>query len=300
MLSLPNFERNIMIYLTKEWRINHEYAMIELDMRVHQSAEIVDEQEFSRLYDKKQKQFVDKEIRYFTCDGCDGVADFEKRLAQYAALSDEEKAIFQKKNRRLFSRKRPIKFDKEFAKKRFETEYNKRMTIAEELPQEILNEISDLRVFCLGYVTPTVRDKVCRYCQQKSREVRNQYKVALRQTKEVQRTLKTWSNFCYWDRILLAIREEGKDIYLDIDNEKYFDKNTTIVISNGKILEQEEQVYPYKKNVYASPYTSIIETELHRAGELYEVHFLLRNVDSTGKEKIWYLTIVGTNVEIES
>ena len=289
-----------MIYLTKEWRINHEYAMIELDMRVHKSAEIVDEQEFSRLYDKKQKQFVDKEIRYFTCDGCDGVADFEKRLAQYAALSDEEKVVFQKKNRRLFSRKRPIKFDKELAKKRFETEYNKRMMIAKELPQEILNEISDLRVFCLGYVIPTGRDKVCRYCQQKSRDVRNQYKMALRQTKEVQETLKTWSNFYYWDRILLSIREEEKDICLDIDNEKYFEKNIMLVISDGKILEQEEQVYPYKKNVYASPYTGIIETELHRAGELYEVHFLLRNVDSIGNEKIWYLTIAGTNVGVET
>ena len=72
------------------------------------------------------------------------------------------------------------------------------------------------------------------------------------------------------------------------------------LISNGKILKQEEQVYPYKKNVYASPYTGIIETELHRAGELYEVHFLLRNVDSTGNEKIWYLTIAGTNVEVET
>ena len=174
------------------------------------------------------------------------------------------------------------------------------MTIAEELPQEILNEISDLRVFCLGYVTPTVRDKVCRYCQQKSREVRSQFKVALKQTKEVRETLKTWSNFCYWNRIILAIREEKKCIYLDMDNEIYFEENTTLVISNGKILEQEEQVYPYKKNVYASPYTGIIETELHRAGELYEVHFLLQNVDSTGNEKIWYLTIAGTNVEVET
>lgn len=289
-----------MIYLTKEWRINHERAMIEIEMRVHKSAEIVDEQEFKRLYDKKQKQFVDRELRYFIGGGCDGLADFEKRLVRYAALSDAEKTIFQKKNRRLFSRKRPIKFDKEFAKKRFETEYNKRMTIAEELPQEILNEISDLRVFCLGYVTPTVRDKVCRYCQQKSREVRSQFKVALKQTKEVRETLKTWSNFCYWNRIILAIREEKKCIYLDMDNEIYFEENTTLVISNGKILEQEEQVYPYKKNVYASPYTGIIETELHRAGELYEVHFLLRNVDSTGNEKIWYLTIAGTNVEVET
>ena len=289
-----------MKYLTKEWQINREHAMIELDMRVHKSAEIIDEQEFRRLYAKKQKQFVDKEIRYFTCDGCDGVADFEKRLAQYAALSDEEKVVFQKKNRRLFSRKRPIKFDKELAKKRFETEYNKRMMIAKELPQEILNEISDLRVFCLGYVMPTVRDKVCRYCQHKSTEVRNQYKVALKQTKEVKATLKTWLSFYYWDRILLAIREEEKHIYLDIDNEKYFEKNIMLVISDGKILEQEEQVYPYKKNVYASPYTGIIETELHRAGGLYEVHFLLRNVDSTGKEKIWYLTIAGTNVEVET
>lgn len=289
-----------MKYLTKEWQINREHAMIELDMRVHKSAEIIDEQEFRRLYAKKQKQFVDKEIRYFTCDGCDGVADFEKRLAQYAALSDEEKVVFQKKNRRLFSRKRPIKFDKELAKKRFETEYNKRMMIAKELPQEILNEISDLRVFCLGYVMPTVRDKVCRYCQHKSTGVRNQYKVALKQTKEVQKTLKTWSNFYYWDRILLSIREKEKDICLDIDNERYFQKNITIVISNGKILKQEEQVYPYKKNVYASPYTGIIETELHLAGELYEVHFLLRNIDSTGKEKIWYLTIAGTNVEIQT
>lgn len=300
MFSLLSFERNIMIYLTKEWRINHEHARIELDMRVHKSAEIIDEQEFRRLYAKKQKQFVDRELRYFTWGGCDGVADFEKRLAQYAVLPDEEKAVFQKKNRRLFWRNRPIKFDKELAKKRFETEYNKKMMIARQLPEDIVQEVLDLRVFCLGYVTPTVRDKVCRYCQQKSREVRNQYKVALRQTKEVQKTLKTWLNFYYWDRILLAIREEGKDIYLDIDNEKYFEKNTTIVISDGKILEQEEQVYPYKKNVYASPYTGIIETELHRAGKLYEVHFLLRNVDSTGNEKIWYLTIAGTNVEIES
>ena len=111
-----------MKYLTKEWRIKHEHAMIELEMRVHKSAEVVDEQEFRRLYAKKQMQFVDREIRYFTSNDCDGVSDFEKRLAQYAALTDEEKAVFQKKNRRLFSRKRPIKFDKELAKKRFETE----------------------------------------------------------------------------------------------------------------------------------------------------------------------------------
>ena len=83
----------------------------------------------------------------------------------------------------------------------------------------------------------------------------------------------------------MAIREEKKCIYLDMDNEIYFEENTTLVISNGKILEQEEQVYPYKKNVYASPYTGIIETELHRAGELYEVHFLLRNVDISKKSK---------------
>jgi hypothetical protein len=59
-------------------------------------------------------------------------------------------------------------------------------------------------------------------------------------------------------------------------------------------------IYPYKKNVYASPYTGIIETELNRAGEFYKVHFLLRNVDSTEKEKNWYLTIAGTNIEIET
>ena len=174
-----------MIYLTKEWRINHEHARIELDMRVHKSAEIIDEQEFRRLYAKKQKQFVDRELRYFTWGGCDGVADFEKRLAQYAVLTDEEKVVFQKKNRCLFSRNRPIKFDKELAKKRFETEYNKKMMIARQLPEDIVQEISDLRVFCLGYVTPTVRDKVCRYCEHKSTEVRNQVKVALKQTKEV-------------------------------------------------------------------------------------------------------------------
>ena len=186
-----------MIYLTKEWRINHEHAMIELEMRVHKSAEIVDEQEFRRLYAKKREQFVDREIRYFTGDGCDGLADFEKRLAQYAVLSNEDKAIFQKKNRRLFSHKRLIKFDKELAKKRFETEYNKRMMIVQQLPEDILQEILDRRIFCLGYVTPTVRDKVCRYCQQKSRELRNQVKVALKQTKEVKATLKTWLNFYY-------------------------------------------------------------------------------------------------------
>lgn len=66
------------------------------------------------------------------------------------------------------------------------------------------------------------------------------------------------------------------------------------------VTELYEFYYPYKKNVYASPYTGIIETELHRAGDQYEVHFLLQNVDRTGKEKIWYLTIAGTNVEIES
>lgn len=52
--------------------------------------------------------------------------------------------------------------------------------------------------------------------------------------------------------------------------------------------------------MYASPYTGIIETELNRAGEFYKVHFLLRNVDSTEKEKNWYLTIAGTNIEIET
>ena len=103
--------------------------------------------------------------------------------------------------------------------------------------------------------------------------------------------------FMVWnkDNYYLLCFSKGHD-----DNEIYFEENTTLVISNGKILEQEEQVYPYKKNVYASPYTGIIETELHRAGELYEVHFLLRNVDSTGNEKIWYLTIAGTNVEVET
>ena len=73
-----------------------------------------------------------------------------------------------------------------------------------------------------------------------------------------------------------------------------------VIVQQGYEIDEIAYAEHFEFLGYTVHYTGIIETELHRAGGLYEVHFLLRNIDSTGKEKIWYLTIAGTNVEVET
>ena len=277
--------------------------MIALWVRVQKSADGVDEEEYQKVYRKKQKQFLDKEIERLTGYHCSDVNQFEKKLLQYATLKTEtEKSEFRSKNPGFFRRTRPIQFNKKIALQKFGSELNRCMALYEEFPEEIRLEIADPRIFCLGCVTRKVREMVDLYCQQKSKELKRQAKVAVAHDKEMRKKLHSIRGVFFLDRIMVNVCRQENNVYLDFykRREKLWNSEMSrLVITEAEILEQEEEIYSYKENRYASPRSIVRHWEVHENGEKYELHFLMSNVARDGQEKIWYLTITGKDVKEE-
>ena len=63
-----------------------------------------------------------------------------------------------------------VAFDKSAAEAEFEQNYKDNLEFVQTLPEEILGDIADVRVFALGTVSYEVADKLTRYCGNLNRE----------------------------------------------------------------------------------------------------------------------------------
>lgn len=284
-----------MIYLTKEWWQLLKSSCIINNIRENKYADQADEKKIERLYQQKKQKYVENErkaIRYINNDESNINKVIEAYLSRPNITAEEIKlcVLLQKE---LVAEK-PIRFEADTAEKWFEIEYEEYMETCEKLPREILDEITDLRMFCLGYATKATKDKVRAYCREKKKEVEKIEAKAKTETKRVEDTLSNQINFLYYkDTPLVNLEMKEKDLYIDLVDRR------RLIVRNVNFIEREEDIYyRWNESEYASPWTYVIESELHYNNGRYEVHFLMENRNEIGEKKSWYLTLSGTTIEV--
>ena len=195
-------------------------------------------------------------------------------------------------NEREFNR-RPNPLTEEQMCNRVRRELTNRQRLFEYLPQEIRDRIADLRVCATGFASAEVIALLKPFCENLKAECDAVKDRAHAETDDAESFLAEPQNFneC-GEMFLLEILQEGGDVYL------VFDFGETLRIKNAEIVEREsDTIYPFDEKIADSGWSLVLETELHRVGDLFEVHFLIENLDRSDEREWWYLTVRGTDLK---
>lgn len=286
-----------MKYLTKEWEQQCESSFIISWIRASKDADQADEKKIERLYIKEQKKFIETEraaVAYVNESNNTRGKIIDTYLA-CPGLSVKKIGLLEGCKETLVMKK-PMRFEEDTAEKWFEIRLRDRIALCKQtLPQDILQEIADLRLFCLGYATQSVKEKVRVYCREQKKKSEIILKETAKKIVEAEDRLDNGLKFGkYIDKPLMNLELQDGDLYIKLED------IPRLIVRDVEFIEREKEFYyRWNKNIYSSPWTYVIQSELHFVNDRYEVHFLLENKDEIGETENWYLTVSGTNVEAE-
>ncbi|WP_405131688.1 DUF4085 family protein [Paenibacillus sp. FSL H8-0317] len=156
-----------MRYLTKEWYELCQQTHFHFGLRVHNGAYEFDENLFLRLYKRKEKAHVKQERELYNLDPRymlehDGqvLTRVDKAFGEEEVTEEDQIVFHMQPEQRAHIEKLIAEYDVRppFDEKKCKEEYKESMESsfqykAEHLPQEIVEQIADIRVFTLGYCT---------------------------------------------------------------------------------------------------------------------------------------------------
>ena len=277
-----------MKYLTKKWYHNIEQALIIKWLKCRINGEDISEEKFQQLYNKDLQKFIKN--AYLKHISLMEDKDFEfKELVDTSGISGEAKNAWEQLRIKLVDADIQEKFDEEEIKQKHQNLYEERLRIAKSLPPNILKEISDIRLFCLGYATKKVSDMVTIYSKKQKEKVNRQIEIASQKNAKLQ--FKESINFKDY------IKQELLNIEMNEDNITFvFVNPLPLVINGGKIIKQEAKFNRIKQTAYIN---GVLGLEVQKKDEKYEIQFLIGSESPYGKIILWYLTIQGDNIRID-
>lgn len=233
-----------MKYFTKEWYELCRCTSLHFNLRAHNGTVKKDEALYRRLYKRKLSVFIQEEKEHY---------DYNPRGYQEAYQQD---------------------FSFDLVKDRFdEYQVMKIQEIHKTVPQELIDQIADLRMLALGYCTSDMKKQLTKVSldnEKKVRTVFESYKEEYAKQKIPERIMND-INFhdAYVSHVDIIKNEGCEDIIIDFYY-GVFTENNRIVFKNAKFITQEQelvdQVFLYKE-VYRVP--------LNQALSGYEFHMLL-------------------------
>lgn len=191
-----------------------------------------------------------------------------------------------------------MQFDEAAIKKNFDNKLSEKMEISKKLPKEILDEIADLRMFYLGYVTPKVNNLLKEYLGPKQTMNESLMRIAILRTQYAEKFLRKKIQFHeYMFKVISDIVTSERDVYI------HFLGMPTLIIREAEIVEQEALINK-PKNYFANweqrkeASSTVLEAiEVFKNNDKYEVHCLMCNQRSDGKRLLWYFTVRGINID---
>ncbi|MGE6575336.1 DUF4085 family protein [Paenibacillus xylanexedens] len=174
-----------MRYLTKEWYELCQQTHLHFGLRVHNGAYEFDENLFLRLYKRKEKAHVKQERELYNLDPRymlehDGqvLTRVDKAFSGEEVTEEDQIVYHMPPEERAHIEKRIAEYDVRppFDEKKCKEEYKESMEWniqykTENLPQEIVGKIADIRVFTLGYCTREVMRKLKKQSAENRREM---------------------------------------------------------------------------------------------------------------------------------
>ena len=182
-------------------------------------------------------------------------------------------------------------FDKIFVKKMFKVKMKSMVKLVSYLPKNILEEVADIRVLALGYVSEKVKKMLDEYCRQLCKECDCILQKARRKTDMAESMLpKRISVNGFGELLLYRLYRKNKDIFLEFEGGR-------LKFENGEILKQErKRIYRYGDEEAYSRWSMVQYAELTYDKGIFTLYFLINNMNRKGKPKYWELVISGTNI----
>ena len=268
-----------MKYFTKDWYETMQKTDYALLLKVTKEAETFSEDYFEKLYKSKEKEFLKiqkeaseisfedvypeefpEELFFEEVEGFPPYTEAEKKEIQEQYYKDREQA-------RLNYENLPP-FDIEQARKNFRAGYKCNLKkLKENLPQDILTKVADIRVLALDYSSAQVKKEIAQYCKNNKKTVEKASKDYWKEyKKQFKSTPPTFAEeFNLHDCIVLSCRKKGKDIILSLDNSGGFTNIKEIRFKNCNVIKQDAPLHG----------AWCLYDELYKSGNRYEIHQLL-------------------------
>lgn len=274
-----------MKYLTKDWYEICQRTGLHYGMRVHREAGAFSETLYQRLYRRKEKAYLQSEREIYNFDpryflGRDGSpfvpAD---KFARGEEIKTEDILIYQmpqdekeqiQKMIEAYEHRPP--FDVEKCKQSFRVMQDTDLiqVAKERIPVDILEQIADIRVFCLGYCTKEVKVKLERVSREnhKIMKIASEAHTKAQKEEDIPEHIRKILNF--HDSIILEISGSSEfenrwdQFVIRMDARGSFTECNKVTFQNADIIKQEP-------NITGS---SWLYCELYRIENGYEVHIL--------------------------
>lgn len=288
-----------MKYMTKEVIKNSEIATFCDFLRIRKKAETKNDDFFEKEFKKAYQTFLSFEkTRNTYIAPSEDIKKIEDRI-NAPDISEEEKQkiiLFQKIYKEIEKDRIELGiyygFDERTVKITFDEKIKARLALCSELPQDILNEIADLRLFALGYCSRKVKKMLQDYSIPLIKKYRKVLKHATKMNKSRERVLSAPIDINEFpDRIVKCLHKKDGDLYID------FEYEGILRFVNGKIIQRESEIiYQWNPDIPYSGMTRVIFAELHHADNKVELHFILQNLDFYDRTTWWYLTIKADDI----
>ncbi len=255
-----------MKYFTKEWyqtMQNGGYHILLLEIN---KAEYFSEDYFQKVYKRQEKYRINMEKSWYEMCNYEKIYENYKGTTAKARLKWRDEFLRKDKSFEL-----AIKEQKKIFKENHIRDINNLET---NLPEEILNQVADIRLLALNRCTPKVKKLITTFCENNLKYVEN---CIVKYNEESDKSFKNHKTdilkkLGFHDGKIISWKQEGKNLIIrvsDIDSasETGFGditfKNFKLI---GEKVEIENAIWLYEE---------IYKNELG-----YELYVLLTNVDS--------------------
>ncbi|MEL3961232.1 DUF4085 family protein [Lysinibacillus endophyticus] len=227
-----------MKYFTKEWYELCQKTSFHFSLEEDQQAEKFSEEFFQQVYDKELQSWLDlqEEIHHHLVTNHGHTETFDR---------EKEEANFHDS----------FLYNYEHIKKG--------------LPENILNEIADLRVFALNKASHTVIDVVTKFCEENKRIIEDVGENFSKYYKNASKsfTPEIVENFAFHDCTVVKTVQNGSSLTIQFDTLGGFTDINEITFENMKILKQDS----------ALDEAWWLYEEIYKIDDKYEFHVLLQN-----------------------
>ncbi|MGN7402359.1 DUF4085 family protein [Cytobacillus praedii] len=234
-----------MKYFTKEWYELCQKTSFHLLLEEEEQAEAFSEEYFQQLYNTELIQWL----------------DLQEEVASIMETAETGNRDDHNENT-PFNREQGIEqFHESFL-------FNQ-ACLKEELPETIVKEIADIRVFALNKATRSVINAVTKFCENNERAVAATSEEYRRYFKEASHAFdnEIVENFGFHDCTIIKSVQDRKSLTLHLDHTGGFTNINKVTFENCMIIKQDD-LFEDSWWLY---------DEVYKVNDKYEFHVLLQN-----------------------
>ena len=222
-----------MKYLTKEWYKKMQASSLHILLKIDKRAEEYSEELYKEIYEIERQKYIKEQSR---------INDLLFKITSNVKKNNQKLNYIENFNNIQ-------KLTIEDLKKK--------------LPQNIINEIKDIRVLALNYSSKKVYDLIKDYSKENEKYVDDKFKEYIKLEKATfKEELSDFFDNSYHDCYIKKVKNNGKNISINFITGGLTEKDT-LILENGRIILDE--------NIEESTW---LYEEVYKINNKYELHIL--------------------------